>query len=56
MGRTARGVIGMKPAKGKKLISLLVAEDENDFVLTATRMASANAPHRIPATPVRRRA
>jgi DNA gyrase subunit A len=36
MGRTARGVIGMKLAKGKKLISLLVAEDENDFVLTAT--------------------
>ncbi len=36
MGRTARGVIGMKLATGKKLISLLVAEDENDFVLTAT--------------------
>ncbi len=36
MGRTARGVIGMKLAKGGKLISLLVAEDENDFVLTAT--------------------
>ncbi|MBW8458765.1 MAG: DNA gyrase subunit A [Thiobacillus sp.] len=36
MGRTARGVIGMKLAKGKKLISLLVAEDESDFVLTAT--------------------
>ncbi len=36
MGRTARGVIGMKLAKGAKLISLLVAEDENDFVLTAT--------------------
>jgi DNA gyrase subunit A len=36
MGRTARGVIGMKLARGKKLISLLVAEDENDFVLTAT--------------------
>ena len=36
MGRTARGVIGMKLAKGKKLISMLVAEDENEFVLTAT--------------------
>jgi DNA gyrase subunit A len=36
MGRTARGVIGMKLAKGAKLISLLVAEDENDYVLTAT--------------------
>jgi DNA gyrase subunit A len=36
MGRAARGVIGMKLAQGKKLISLLVAEDENDFVLTAT--------------------
>ena len=36
MGRAARGVIGMKLAKGAKLISLLVAEDENDFVLTAT--------------------
>jgi DNA gyrase subunit A len=36
MGRTARGVIGMKLAKGAKLISLLVAEDESDFVLTAT--------------------
>jgi DNA gyrase subunit A len=36
MGRNARGVIGMKLAKGAKLISLLVAEDENDFVLTAS--------------------
>ena len=36
MGRTARGVIGMKLTKGKKLISMLVAEDENEFVLTAT--------------------
>ena len=36
MGRAARGVIGMKLAKGAKLISLLVAEDENDYVLTAT--------------------
>ncbi|MEW5965958.1 MAG: DNA gyrase subunit A [Pseudomonadota bacterium] len=36
MGRTARGVIGMKLAKGAKLISLLVAEDESDYVLTAT--------------------
>jgi len=36
MGRTARGVIGMKLAKGQKVISLLVAEDENEFVLTAT--------------------
>ncbi|MFN3544439.1 MAG: DNA gyrase subunit A [Thiobacillus sp.] len=36
MGRTARGVIGMKLARGAKLISLLVAEDENDYVLTAT--------------------
>ncbi len=36
MGRTARGVIGMKLAKGQKAISLLVAEDEHDFVLTAT--------------------
>ena len=36
MGRTARGVIGMKLTKGQKAISLLVAEDENDFVLTAT--------------------
>jgi DNA gyrase subunit A len=29
-------VIGMKLAPGQKVISLLVAEDENDFVLTAT--------------------
>ncbi len=36
MGRAARGVIGMKLAKGAKLISLLVAEDESDYVLTAT--------------------
>ena len=36
MGRNARGVLGMKLAKGKKVISLLVAEDENDVVLTAT--------------------
>jgi DNA gyrase subunit A len=36
MGRAARGVIGMKLAKGAKLISMLVAGDESDFVLTAT--------------------
>ncbi|HMM47910.1 MAG TPA: DNA gyrase subunit A [Thiobacillaceae bacterium] len=36
MGRAARGVIGMKLPKGATLISMLVAEDENDFVLTAT--------------------
>jgi DNA gyrase subunit A len=36
MGRTARGVIGMKLAKKQHVISLLVAEDEHDFVLTAT--------------------
>jgi DNA gyrase subunit A len=36
MGRAARGVRGMKLAKGQQVISLLVAEDENQAVLTAT--------------------
>ncbi len=36
MGRAARGVIGMRLAKGQRVISLLVAEDETDSVLTAT--------------------
>ena len=36
MGRTARGVIGMRLGEGQQVISLLVAEDETDFVLTAT--------------------
>ncbi|HWQ40151.1 MAG TPA: DNA gyrase subunit A [Burkholderiales bacterium] len=36
MGRTARGVRGMNLAKGGKVIALLVAEDENQAVLTAT--------------------
>lgn len=36
MGRTARGVRGMKLAAGQKVISLLVAEDETLSVLTAT--------------------
>jgi DNA gyrase subunit A len=36
MGRAARGVRGMKLAKGQQVISLLVAEDEEQAVLTAT--------------------
>jgi DNA gyrase subunit A len=36
MGRGARGVRGMKLGKGQKVISLLVAENENVAVLTAT--------------------
>jgi DNA gyrase subunit A len=36
MGRTARGVIGMRLAEGQQVISLLVAGDETDSVLTAT--------------------
>ncbi len=36
MGRNARGVIGMRLGEGKKVISLLVAENETDSVLTAT--------------------
>ena len=36
MGRTARGVIGMRLADTQQVISLLVAEDETDSVLTAT--------------------
>ena len=36
MGRTARGVRGMKLATGYKVISLLVAENEELAVLTAT--------------------
>jgi DNA gyrase subunit A len=36
MGRTARGVRGMKLAKGQHVISLLVAENEQQSVLTAT--------------------
>jgi DNA gyrase subunit A len=36
MGRAARGVRGMNLSKGGKVIALLVAEDENQMVLTAT--------------------
>jgi DNA gyrase subunit A len=36
MGREARGVRGMMLEKDQRLISMIVAEDENDFVLTAT--------------------
>ncbi len=36
MGRGARGVRGMKLGKGQKVISLLVAENEQQSVLTAT--------------------
>ena len=36
MGRNARGVIGMRLGESQQVISLLVAEDETDFVLTAT--------------------
>ena len=36
MGRGARGVRGMKLARGQKVISLLVADDETQSVLTAT--------------------
>jgi DNA gyrase subunit A len=36
MGRDTRGVRGMNLAKGGKVISLLVAEDEQQSVLTAT--------------------
>jgi DNA gyrase subunit A len=35
-GRQSRGVRGMKLAAGKKVIALLVAEDESQTVLTAT--------------------
>ena len=35
-GRNARGVIGMRLGESQQVISLLVAEDETDFVLTAT--------------------
>ena len=36
MGRTARGVRGMRLDDGQRLIALLVAQDENKSVLTAT--------------------
>ena len=36
MGRNARGVIGMRLAESQQVISLLVAGDESDSVLTAT--------------------
>jgi DNA gyrase subunit A len=36
MGRQARGVIGMRLADGQHVISMLVAADENQSVLTAT--------------------
>jgi DNA gyrase subunit A len=36
MGRDTRGVRGMNLAKGGKVISMLVAENEDDSVLTAT--------------------
>jgi DNA gyrase subunit A len=37
MGRGARGVIGMRLAKGQKVIAMLVAESETQSVLTATQ-------------------
>jgi DNA gyrase subunit A len=36
MGRVSRGVIGMRLAPAQKVISMLVAENENQAVLTAT--------------------
>ncbi len=36
MGRTARGVIGMRLKDGQQVMSLLVADDPKKFVLTAT--------------------
>jgi DNA gyrase subunit A len=36
MGRQARGVRGMKIAEGQKVVSMLVADNENQTVLTAT--------------------
>ena len=36
MGRNAHGVRGMMLAKGQKVIAMLVAEDEQQSVLTAT--------------------
>ena len=36
MGRTARGVRGMRLADGQRVISMLVAADESRSVLTAT--------------------
>ncbi|MBM3376108.1 MAG: DNA gyrase subunit A, partial [Betaproteobacteria bacterium] len=36
MGREARGVRGMMLDRGQEVISMIVAEDENQFVLTAT--------------------
>lgn len=36
MGRTARGVRGIKLAADQKVISLLIVESDEDFVLTAT--------------------
>ena len=36
MGREARGVRGMMLEAGQEVISMIVAEDENQFVLTAT--------------------
>ncbi len=37
MGRTARGVRGMRLANGQKVISMLVADNEEQTVLTATQ-------------------
>ncbi|NBV88333.1 MAG: DNA gyrase subunit A, partial [Betaproteobacteria bacterium] len=37
MGREARGVRGMQLEDGQRLISMIVAEDESAFVLTATQ-------------------
>jgi DNA gyrase subunit A len=36
MGRGAQGVIGMRLGKGQQVISMLVAENESQSVLTAT--------------------
>ena len=49
MGRVSRGVRGMRLPVGQKVISLLVAENENISVLTATENGyrQAHADYRV---------
>ncbi|MDE2056030.1 MAG: DNA gyrase subunit A [Betaproteobacteria bacterium] len=45
MGRTARGVRGMRLANGQKVISMLVADNEEQTVLTATQNGYGKRTH-----------
>ncbi len=50
MGRQARGVRGMQLDEAARVIALLVAEDEQQNVLTATEPTATASARRSPST------